>query len=188
MKRTILSTLVLAAIPASFASASIVSGPVIYGGSAYYLISKNSWTGSEAEAQSMGGHLATVDDAAENAFLVEAFVMGGHISDPLWIGYTDAANEGSFVWASGSTSTFTNGQPGEPNNFGGSENYTALNWHYAYGNTSDHGTWNDVPDAGSFGFNGTTDGPYFGIVEVVPAPGALAIVGLGGLLRARRRR
>lgn len=56
----------LASVPAG---AAILAGPVFDGGSTYYLISKNSWTGAEAEAQTLGGTLVTVNSAAENAFL-----------------------------------------------------------------------------------------------------------------------
>jgi hypothetical protein len=156
----------LAIFGAVTARATVVSGPISNGSSSYYLLSKQSWTAAETEAIGLGGHLVTVNDATENTFLVNSFVLGGHSGDPLWIGLNDATTEGTFVWSSGQPVTFTDWQPGEPNNSGGNEDYATINWHFANGATTDHATWNDAPLNGTVGYAGTTNGPYFGIVEV----------------------
>jgi hypothetical protein len=159
----------------TIAKAAVVAGPIANGGSDYYLLSKQSWVDAEAEAISLGGHLVTVNDASENAFLVNTFVLNGHSGDPLWIGLNDAATEGTFVWSSGAPVAYVNWQAGEPNNTNGNEDYGTINWPFANGATSDHGTWNDAPLNGTVGYPGTTDGPYFGIAEIVPEPAALAL-------------
>ena len=44
--------------------------------------------------------------------------------DWYYVGYTDAASEGSFRWADGSMSTYTHWNSGEPNNKGRTEDCT----------------------------------------------------------------
>lgn len=58
--------------------------------------------------------LATIDDAAEDAWIDTTTYAAARVR-PWWIGYTDYASEGSFYWASGSSSTFEDFRPGEPN-------------------------------------------------------------------------
>ena len=50
------------------ARAAVLAGPLTNAanGHAYYLLSANSWTTSEAETRGLGGHLVTINDAAEN--------------------------------------------------------------------------------------------------------------------------
>lgn len=71
---------------------------------------RQSWAAGEALAQTLGGHLATIRSASENAWLASTF---SSISP--WIGLTDAAVEGVWVWTSGEPVTFTNWAPTAPN-------------------------------------------------------------------------
>lgn len=117
-----------------------------------------SWDKAEVYAQSFGGHLATIRNAAENSW-VQGILAPAAES---WIGYNDVAVEGAWQWASGDPATFTNWAAGEPNNAGNEDNATFL---------PGSGEWND---------NG---GAKFlpAILEVVngpPGPGDnLALVG-----------
>ncbi|MFM6471978.1 MAG: lectin-like protein, partial [Dolichospermum sp.] len=90
------------------------------------------WTQAQAQAVTLGGNLVTVNDAAENQFLVNTF--GG--TEGLWIGLTDEVTEGTFKWANGEAVTYTNWSPGEPNDLGGQD--------YAYINFLNPGKWDDV--------------------------------------------
>ena len=135
-------------------------------GHAYYLVGPSSWDDAEAVAQTMGGHLATVNDAAEDAWLWQTF---GHndAGNILWIGLTDAdayspEGEGHFVWTSGDPVTYTNWNTntGEPNDQFGED--AGSIWGFA------DGRWNDLP----------ASAPCTGVVELnapLPLPVGSAI-------------
>ncbi|WP_228052017.1 beta strand repeat-containing protein, partial [Sphaerospermopsis aphanizomenoides] len=106
--------------PGTASSATVNIAPP----SIYYLTTAASWTDAQAQAQAMGGNLVTINNAAENQYLVNTF--GG--SEQFWIGYNDVAQEGQFVWVSGETSQYTNWISGEPNNAGDVEDYAGINW------------------------------------------------------------
>src|SRR5690606_27282349 len=62
------------------------------------------------------------------------FFPGG---DWLWIGLTDEAQEGTFVWSNDEPVTYTNWSPFEPNDFNGIEDHTMM-WY--------DGQWNDATE------------------------------------------
>ncbi|MEM1184681.1 MAG: FG-GAP-like repeat-containing protein [Planctomycetota bacterium] len=76
-------------------------------------------------------YVASVNTAAEDAFLIDSG------ADSWWVGLSDEVTEGTFVWDNGDAVTYTNWRPGEPNNFQGVEDYTAIN---RFGT----GQWNDL--------------------------------------------
>ena len=78
-------------------------------GNAYKKIRCNSWDDANIQAVAEGAHLVTINDATEQKWLSEIF---GH--RPYWIGLTDYATEGEWVWESGEPLTFTNWAPHEP--------------------------------------------------------------------------
>src|SRR5262245_55208746 len=103
--KTFSKILFLVLVSASSALASVVTGPVYNpaNGHSYYLLNTATWTASEAEAVSLGGHLVTVNDSAENSFLLSNFSNYGGVTRALWTGLNDAAVEGTFAWTSGET-------------------------------------------------------------------------------------
>ncbi|WP_028082760.1 lectin-like protein, partial [Dolichospermum circinale] len=126
----------------------------IYNGSIYSLTNFATWEEAQAEAQSLGGNLVTINSQEEQDFLVSTF--GG--TEQLWIGYTDKVTEGQFQWASNETPTYTNWFPGttgispQPDNGGPppGEDYVVMNFGAA-------GKWNDYPN---------TLTPFRGIIEI----------------------
>jgi hypothetical protein len=143
------------------------------------------WTQAEAVAVTMGGHLAAINSQAEQDFLVSTFVVPstpGGDRQPFWIGLTDVNHSPiiggagqNFQWTTGEPFTYSNWNPGEPNNNTGNEWYVAFNFHYGVNQSNTPGTWNDTTDVGSVPPN-----PYRGIIEIagVPEPGSAVFVGL----------
>jgi len=82
------------------------------------------------DAESRGGHLATITSATENNE-VKAVATGSE-----WVGGSDIEVEGTWKWVTGEEWTYSNWNSGEPNNSG---NEDGLEF---YANT---GKWNDIP-------------------------------------------
>ena len=157
-----------------------------YNGHSYLLTDGSlTWSQAEAYAQSLGGHLVTVNDAAEQQWLTNTFGQFGG----LWIGFyqTDKLDEpaGHWAWMSGETATYTNWAPGEPNNANNTEDYGVFNWDSV-------GRWNDYPgnnslrgliELNSAGTGVSGAGPYaqylldVDVTDLVP-PRVTAVTGL----------
>ena len=103
-----------------------------YNGSQYTLTSYGTWQEAQAQAQSLGGNLVTINNQAEQDWLISTF----GVNQTLWIGLTDEVTEGTFNWVSGEISTYTNWLPGEPNNGWDGEDYVEMNF-------GSPGKWND---------------------------------------------
>lgn len=125
-------------------SAKVIAGPVTnaVNGHAYLLLDSATWRASEAEAISLGGHLATIRNQEEENWVVARFGAFGGQQRLLWIGLTDAAKKFHFSWSSGESSSYTAWAQGEPNNVGGGEDFVAI----YYPNHSQRGRWNDWND------------------------------------------
>jgi len=91
--------------------------------SSYYCSNTNNFTWHEANAaaQSYGGHLAIVDNAAENEFIRSSIM-----ADYVWIGLTDENSEGNYSDVFGNPCSYYNWSTGEPNNLNGTEHYVRL--------------------------------------------------------------
>lgn len=169
---------------------AVVSGPILNpaNGHTYQLLNATSWTASEAEAVALGGHLATINDSAENQWVFDTFSNFAGQPRALWIGLNDVATEGDFVWSSGDTSSFRAWSISEPNN-NGNEDYGSF-WlpgvaEYTTG-LRDY-FWNDLIDNAYPGVS-TLPLPY-GVVEVSPEPSrVLLLLGGAGAALLRRRR
>ena len=100
------------------------------------------WTAANATAPKKSvlgaqGHLATIGDANENAF-VQSVPVGGFRA---WIGLTYNSETGTFGWVDGTPggpdsgeNWYHNWSTGEPNHAGGQEFYVEM---------FDNGAWND---------------------------------------------
>ena len=173
-KSLILIFTVLATCLASHAQLYTIGGPIINpaNGHSYYLLSPGTWNEAEAFAVTLGGHLATINDAAENSW-VYANVASSAVDQNPWIGWNDADMNGTWNWVSGEPVTYVNWAPDEPNN------PTTEFWGNYYGPIHPE-QWNNYN--ASISLNG--------IVEVVPEPSTLclALVAVGSCILKRSRR
>lgn len=169
MKRlfSILAAVVMPAVPAAAQYVNPANGHT-------YWITPNAttWSQAEAYAVSVGGHLATVRNAAEQQWLQDTILQGPSAKSAFWIGLRRTSPGGPFAWVSGAPLTYTNWHSGEPNNACAGEPVVAMNWHLSEGYPGSPGDWNDTPDGGiHYGdCNSAGTVPYRGIVEVPCLP------------------
>jgi len=100
------------------------------------------WNEHSHRAQAMGGHLASITNGIENEQITR--ISGGA---PVWIGGIRKGSDNGpgadhWYWSDGRPWSYTNWNPGEPNNYGGHENRVHLG-------LQARGTWNDVPEGWS---------------------------------------
>ena len=123
-----------AAEPAPLPPAPSMPADASFGGHRYRLIELSdtvrSWHQAKAHCESLGGHLAVIETAEEQGFIA-ALLQGTYA----FLGASDEAAEDAWVWVNGATWTYTAWMDGQPNNYGGDENFLA---------SYDEGAWVDV--------------------------------------------
>jgi Lectin C-type domain len=110
-------------------------------GHRYAITTRMSWTNAQAQARKWGGHLVTIGSRAEHDWVFAQFgkfVPG--VEDGYWIGFSDAAKEGTWVWSNGAKPKFTNWLSNQPDNKFGVEHYAHV-WGPTFGT---QGKWNDI--------------------------------------------
>ena len=159
----------------NWGQAQFLTGPTVNpaNGHFFYLTVATNWNAAESLALSISGHLVTINNAAEDAWVFGQFSNFGGTPRPLWIGLNDVAQEGVFAWISGEPVTYLNWSPVEPNDGAGvfpTEEHVHI-WNPDSGWPL--GSWNDAQ-----GFL-----TYNGVVEVIPEPSAMQLL-IAGVLFA----
>ena len=139
-----------------------------YNGSTYQVYDKSlSWTEAKTYCEQLGGHLVTITDADEQAFIANT-VLESTGKDYYWLGGTDEETEGVWKWITNEAWSYTNWDSPQPDN-AYDEDYLHL---YA-----SNKTWNDLNvDASryfglsNFGFICEWEG--FVINSIVPIAGS----------------
>lgn len=132
------------------AKGEVPSDAIEFNGHYYkYYSNKLTWSNAKTYCENLGGHLATLTTAEENSFVQTSVYSGA-----CWIGATDEATEGTWVWVTGEPWSYTNWKSGEPNN-DSNEDYLEL--------TSG---WNDNKGSATMGFVCEWDAPNGNETEV----------------------
>lgn len=72
-----------------------------------------SWTAARDYCQAQGFNLATINSAAENAFVASS-ANAVAASTSWWIGYNDSKTEGQYIWQDGASATYLAWAAGKP--------------------------------------------------------------------------
>lgn len=94
-----------------------------------------------------GGHLAVINDQAENNYLFG--IVRDNYSKTAFFGYSDEWEEGSWEWRDGDSdyenwTVYGQHQPDNGSGYGGDEDYAEFNYERETQSPND-GTWNDAP-------------------------------------------
>jgi hypothetical protein len=112
-------------------------GGKAFAGHCYSIVSgyKN-WDDANKECAGKKAHLVSITSGDENKFVHEVLI-GKQQFDPrtYWIGLTDTATEGTFVWSTNEPLTYKNWDNNEPNDFLNNEDCASLG--------TNNGKWND---------------------------------------------
>ncbi|HUW30400.1 MAG TPA: CARDB domain-containing protein, partial [Planctomycetota bacterium] len=133
---------------------------VVKFGGHYYTLTPTSmtWANAEAWAVEKGGHLATINDAAEQQFLEKWFCYYGP-----WIGITDKDVEGTWTWVSGEPVGYSKWATSRPR--------TSNAGNYDYARITAYGYWDDVyysdSNRGLVELAGVADGDSDGVPDVL---------------------
>ncbi len=150
----------------------LASSPLVLGtrvhpvsGHEYKLLSPSGVHAAEAYARELGGHLVTVDDQAEHDWLTANFHVWNGSTRNYWVGANDVAVEGAWAWTDGTAPGFVAWDAGQPDNYGGGEDYAHSR------SSSATGLWNDIDALPPI--------TVHGLVEIVPATGLVFCAGDG---------
>jgi hypothetical protein len=115
-------------------------------------LAPKTWAAANTACLAMPGKLATITSATQNTMI--ATLTAGHVT---FIGASDTATEGTFLWSDGSALAYNNFRSGVPDNGGGGqyqEDCLVIE-----GNKTPNDSWDDrpcdpseVPTSGSFAY------------------------------------
>ncbi len=116
----------------------------------YDLDTVTTWEEAKEYCESQGGYLATITSQEEDEF-VYSCLRNKFDCESAYFGFTDQNEEGTWVWANGEVSSYTNWHSGEPNSENPNEDFAM--YYYKYSD----GSWND----GDFGDRTVNSGRAF---------------------------
>lgn len=115
------------------------------------------WRAAAETCEKMGGQLLCLDTPAEEAAVAQYILSQNSKTESVsvWIGATDQDQEGTFRWLDGTLLTYQNWAKNEPNNGGGTEDWTVLTATLQNGKID--ASWKDAsssnpPDGGNYPF------------------------------------
>jgi len=109
---------------------------------------RKSWGDAGEKCVEEGGELASIESSQENDFLVTMLSTtannDAHNDARYWIGASDRAKEGTWMWSDGTAWKYTNWDFQNPSNSGGGEDCLEI-WGFERDkpNNNGRGTWND---------------------------------------------
>lgn len=95
------------------------------------------WNDGRTACAAFGGDLLRLDDAAENAAVAAVVEPPSAVGGGWFVGLSDGAGRGTFLWIDGGALAFAAWLAGEPNDAGGNEDCVEMD--------QAAGGWNDVP-------------------------------------------
>lgn len=161
------ATASLALLITTVASAQVDAGQLNHATGNTYFRTQTPVSISTAKsiASSIDGHLVSINDQAEQDWLLQTF---GEL-EYYWIGLERTGPGSTFEWMNGDPLGYSAWCSGEPNGHASGEDYAVMNWHLSAG-LPDIGCWNDV--------SGGSGDTFRGLIEV-PSPGTRYCFGDG---------
>ena len=153
----------------------IVSASIVWNGHIYDVTPVGTWQECQDYAVANGGNLVTINDAAENEFIVSAFLTISGSQEDFWIGFYstgDYADISTYEWISGEDVTYMNWRAYQPDYGYGTDAYTVINYL-----KNGSGYWDNYPVSWT----------RRAIYEVVPEPATVLLLGLGGAMLRKRK-
>src|SRR5579864_8649645 len=113
----VVATIVLV-LAAANARAEIIAGPITNpaNGHDYFLLTPDTWSAAETEAEQLGGTLAVIMNAAEQEWVFSKFGDYGGTNRSLWLGFYRQSPGGPFRAVTDVRMNYFNWAVGEPNN------------------------------------------------------------------------
>lgn len=126
-------------------------GSTLFRGHSYkvFLESGLDWTTAKERCESMGGHLVTISDEQENAFItaLATKTIGDINNSGVWLGATDELNKGQWEWIDGTPFSFTQWNQGQGTG-NANENYLLLLLYFRGPQGKEFRGWADQPMGG----------------------------------------
>uniref|UniRef100_A0A3B3C931 C-type lectin domain-containing protein n=1 Tax=Oryzias melastigma TaxID=30732 RepID=A0A3B3C931_ORYME len=113
-----------------------------------YFATQRTWAEAERDCVAEGLNLVSIHSSEEQKYVKFLISNFDNNERSTWIGYTDAQQEGLWLWSDGTQDNFQNWNRGEPNNFNKPENCAVTNWGFFR-------RWNDIDCSEKFPFVST---------------------------------